>query len=150
MKIKEIETLQSMELANYLQTLEIKSNVELSFEAHLLELLDTALTAEEIIQNLHPDSNKIDYADEVDFIQLQENVEFVIQNYYYNELREPNGDWSLNQMWQLVRAIFPVGIKKIVALGSHVPYVNILGGSTALILALDKPQCLLLIVNTSD
>jgi len=150
MKIRKIETSESIDLANHLQTLEIKSNVELAFEAHLLELLDTELTAQEILQTLHPDGNKIDYAEEEDFKQLQENTEFVVQNYYLNELRDPNGKMLLNQTWHLVQAIFPTGIKKIVVLGSHVPYVNIIAGYTALIFALDKPQCLLFIVNTSD
>ncbi len=150
MKIREIETWQSIELTNHLQTLEIKSNVELSFEAHLLELLDMTLTAQEIIQTLHPNGNKIDYAEEVDFIELQENIERVVLDYYHTELRNQLRKISSNQMWQLIEAIFPSGIQKIVQLGSHVPYVNILGGVTALIFSLGQPQCLLLIVNTSD
>lgn len=150
MKVREIETCESRDLANYLKSIEIKSNVELSFDSHLLELLDKDLTAVEIMQSLHPNGNKIDYALEVEMIQLQENIESLILDYYHTELRKRLRKVSSNQMWQLIQAIFPTGIKKIVQLGSHVPYVNIFGGVTALIFSLDQPQCLLLVVNTSD
>ncbi len=150
MRIKEIQTPESAELANCLQTLEIKSNVELSFESHLFELLDSAMTAQEIIQNLHPNGNKIEYADEVSFTDLQEYVGITLQYYCREELWDQDVAISLDQTWQLVEKIFPTGIKKIVRLGSHVPYVNIYGGETALLFSAELENCLLLIVNTSD
>ena len=150
MKIREIQTSESAALAKCLQKLEIKSNVELSFEAMLFEPLDSAMTAQEIIQNIHPNGNKIDYADEVSFTDFQEYVGITIQDYYREELLNQSVAAPLDQMWHLVEKIFPMGIKKIVRLGSHVPYVNIWGGETALIFSVDLRNCLLLIVNTSD
>jgi len=158
-KLRKLESSVIERFNGYLEAAQhafIKGEYEVSLEAAFFEIADARITDEDVVVAAYQDLNPIEYQRECSLNQMIARV--------HGTLSLPRRMWNsdcfriLDQLeenlrdgyWQNLEACFDYKNARIVELGYHVPYVNLDGGFTFVLYALDKSKCALLVGNVCD
>jgi hypothetical protein len=157
-KVRSIASLELSRFQGYLdaaQQILIRGQLDVTLEATLFEILNADVSNEDVIGTAFPDgSNNIDYSNEESLDEMTSVINSLLSistSHWTNSSIPQRIESKLRDgYWRHLEACFDYRSARIVALGPHVPWVNIDIGFTYLLYAPDMTRCLVLVGNTSD
>jgi hypothetical protein len=158
-KLRHLETAATHRLKGYLAAAQyafIKGQYDVTLEATFFEVVDSQLTDEEVLSAAYSDIEPIEHRRECSLEQMIAGVHQILSlprrmwNSEYSGIANIIEKNLRDGYWEHLKACFDYRNARIVELGHDVPWVNIDGGFTYVLYALDMSKCSLLVGNVCD
>jgi hypothetical protein len=134
----------------------IKGEFDVTLEAVFFEILDGTITEDDIVIAAYSDFNPIEQRHECSLEEMITGVQEILSlprrmwNSEYSGIPNIIEKNLRDGYWEHLQTCFDYKSARIVGLGHHVPYVNIGGGFTYVLYAIDMSKCALLVGNVCD